>query len=80
MTARATRATAMMGSVCPRCMRIHAPPACEHDCTAPCPQCGEPIGLLTAEMDGTRCWWCISGLPRVAAPNYEPIPEEEFDL
>lgn len=63
------RVVAMLGDVCPSCMRVHAPPACNHDCTKPCPGCGEPIGMLAAEMDGSRCWFCVSGRTRGTGPT-----------
>jgi hypothetical protein len=75
------REVKMLGDVCPNCMRIHPPPACGHDNTAPCPACGLPFGYLTKEMDPAGpCWFCVMGRERPVKTIYEPLPVDEVFL
>jgi hypothetical protein len=74
------REVKLLGDVCPCCMRIHQPPACDHDSTAPCPACSLPFGYLTKEMDGTQCWFCLMGRDRPVKTIYEPLPVDEFEI
>lgn len=68
----AKRVPAMLGEICPCCMRQHEPPACAHDSTAACETCGLSKGYLTDGMDGTRCWFCHTGRSRSAPPAPPP--------
>lgn len=71
------RTVKMLGNYCPACLRLHEPPACDHDIEKPCPECGKPFGGLTADMDGSKCWWCVTGRPRPTGPALPPIVEEK---
>jgi len=62
------RTVKMLGDYCPACCRNHGGEACDHDIEKPCPKCGQPFGGLTPRMDGSQCWWCVSGRPRPTGP------------
>lgn len=45
---------------------------------AACATCGKSIGLLWADFDGARCWFCAMSRPR-PAPRTTPLrkPDDE---
>jgi hypothetical protein len=70
------RTVKMLGNYCPACFRLHDPPACDQDIEKSCPKCGLPFGGLTLRMDGSQCWWCVSGRPRPTGPTQPPLCNE----
>lgn len=60
---------------CAACMAYHAPPACDHDPTAPCFDCKAPRSYRFTLDDGSlskpawRCYRCVLGLPVWIAPT-----------
>lgn len=72
----AKRVPAMLGEICPCCMRHHAPPACAHDSTAACETCGLTVGYLTDGMAGDICWFCHTGRSRSAPAEPSPTVSE----
>ena len=70
------RIVKMLGDYCPACLRLHAPPACDHLIDAPCPSCGLPLGGLTKDMDGSQCWWCATGRPRPTRSTQPSVKNE----
>lgn len=57
----------MIVDICYACMRVHELPQCDWDADAPCPRCKLPMGYAIPEMDGSACWFCLTGRPRVRA-------------
>jgi len=63
--------------LCPDCMLWHSGPACGHDSTARCFDCGKPRGYRFRTDDGEayspawRCCFCALGLRRPAALKLE---------
>lgn len=74
------REVKMLGDICPRCMRTHAPPACDYDPDRPCPECGLMFGWSCPETDASgKCWWCTWNYPRPSGPP-RPKRSQEFEF